>query len=184
MEALKQTREIGVAGGFFNQLMGNNQTVPKVGEGATHLMYSDRHAYEVISVDEENLSCVIDQYKPKRIDKLGMSDSQIYEYKELYGNPKTLVWRKKKGGCWCEHNKVVSVIPKVIKDLNSKSNKFSYWEQIREVYGQDVYDQVCGRTENGDWKVNVVEGITKEYDSYHPISIIFGTKEEYYDFSF
>ena len=27
----KQTRKIGVAGGFINQMMGNNSTTPKVG---------------------------------------------------------------------------------------------------------------------------------------------------------
>ena len=33
----RQTRKIGVAGGFINQVMGNNTSIPKVGEGATIL---------------------------------------------------------------------------------------------------------------------------------------------------
>ena len=42
----KQSRKVGVAGGFINQMMGNNSTTPKVGEGATILMYSDRESYD------------------------------------------------------------------------------------------------------------------------------------------
>ena len=41
---LKQKRKVGVAGGFINQMMGNNSTTPIVGEGATILHYSDRSA--------------------------------------------------------------------------------------------------------------------------------------------
>lgn len=33
--------------------MGNNQTIPVVGEGATSLHYSDRTCYEVIEVSED-----------------------------------------------------------------------------------------------------------------------------------
>ena len=33
----RQYRKVGVAGGFVNQMMGNNATEPKVGEGATEL---------------------------------------------------------------------------------------------------------------------------------------------------
>ena len=35
----KQSRKVGVAGGLINQIMGNNSTDPKVGEGATILKY-------------------------------------------------------------------------------------------------------------------------------------------------
>jgi len=47
---LKQNRKIGVAGGFINQMMGNNSSIPVVGKGCTILHYSDRSAYEVIEV--------------------------------------------------------------------------------------------------------------------------------------
>jgi len=181
----KQTRKVGVAGGFFNQLMGNNKSVPVVGEGATYLMYSDRHAYEVISVDEENQSCVIERYDPERTDNLGMSDSQGYKYEKLTGSRLTLVWRKKQGGCWCVHSKEVRIIPKVLKEMEKVSNKWNPFDQIKEVYGQEVYDQVCEQKDpDSRWAANIVEGITKEYDRYHPFSIIFGVKQEYYDYSF
>lgn len=184
MKKLVQKRKVGIAGGFYNQLMGNNATFPEVGKGATELMYSDRHAYEVLSVDEENLSCVVDRYDPERIDNLGMSDSQTYKYEKLHGNPQKLVWRKKQGGCWCWHSKEVRVIPKMIKHLEANSKKWSYGDMIEDVLGKDVYDSIYQWDEFGDFKMQVVEGITKEYDRYDKVSIIFGVKREYYDFSF
>ena len=88
----KGTR-IGAAGGFFNQLMSHNSTVPVVGEGATELLYSDRHAYEVLAVDEKKKTAVLRRYAPKRLDNLGMSDSQAYEYKEFEGDPFTIHYK-------------------------------------------------------------------------------------------
>ncbi len=55
----RQTRRVGVAGGFFNQLMGNNSTEPVVGKGCTILMYSDRDPYQVIDVSEDGNKCTI-----------------------------------------------------------------------------------------------------------------------------
>lgn len=46
-------KRIGSAGGFFNQLMSHNCSVPVVGQGATELLYSDRYAYEVLEVNED-----------------------------------------------------------------------------------------------------------------------------------
>jgi len=54
-----QSRQIGVAGNFINQVMGNNCSVPVVGEGATILHYSDREAYEVIAVSDCGTKCTI-----------------------------------------------------------------------------------------------------------------------------
>ena len=184
---MKQTRKIGVAGGFMNQLMGNNSTLPVVGEGATELMYSDRHAFEVIKVSDDSSECTIQRYKAKRADKDGMSDCQSYVYDELTEEKKILVWRKKKGGTWCEHVKEVRIIPKIRKYLDANSKEYFFGDQIKQVFGEEIYDKIY-RTSDEDGTYHkgmaIVEGITKEYDNYHPISIIFGTKREYYDFSF
>jgi len=184
MKNLKQTRKVGTAGSFFNQLMGNNRTIPVVGKGATILHYSDRSAYEVLEVNEADLSCIIDRYDPERVDKNGMSDCQSYKYEKLHGNPQRLVWRKKQGGTWCFHTKEVRIIPKVLKELQSKSLKYCYDSMIKDVYGQEMVDKIWQEDEDGYLVMQVVEGITKEYDRYDPVSIIFGVKQEYYDFSF
>jgi hypothetical protein len=177
---MKQTRKVGVAGGFFNQMMGNNETIPKVGEGATELMYSDRHAWEVIKTNEDGSECTIQRYKSKRIDNLGMSDSQSYEYTELSEEKRNLVWRKKKGGCWCEHSKEVRLIPSFKKHLEANSTKFWFGDMVEEVYGKEMKEALY----DSEGRMVVLENVSKQYDNYHPISIIFGVKREYYDFSF
>ena len=80
-------------GSLMNYLMGNNITVPVVGEGATVLGYTDRHAYEVIEVSPDFRSVTIQRYNPKRIDTDGIGDSQEYEYEELYPHTDHIVWK-------------------------------------------------------------------------------------------
>ena len=176
----RQTRKVGVAGGFINQMMGNNKTLPKVGEGMTELMYSDRHAYEVLSINGD--SCMVDQYRPKRTDNNGLSESQEFEYKELAGHPKKLTWRNKQGGCWCWETKEVRIIPKIRTELE----KIDYWsyEAMIIKYGKNVADKVFRKDEeDGTYRkgMRIVEGITKEYTRYDRVSVIFGIKEEYRD---
>lgn len=185
MEKFKQSRKVGVAGGFINQMMGNNKTYPIVGKGATELMYSDRHAWEVIDTSEDHSRCTIQAYDPERIDNLGMSDSQSYKYEKLTEEKRNLVWRSKQGGCWCVHTKEVRIIPKIRKELE----QITYWtyEAMTEKYGKKIADHVFRKDdEDGTYYkgLRLVDGITKEYDNYQPISIIFGLKEKYYDFSF
>jgi hypothetical protein len=186
-KAKKQTRRVGVAGGFINQMMGNNQTLPKVGEGMTELMYSDRHAYEVLSINGD--SCMVDQYRPKRVDNNGLSESQDYDYKDLSGHPQKLTWRNKKGGCWCWETKEVRIIPKVRKEIEEKSNERWIGEQMSEVLGSEIYNEVfridAPEGEGTYYKgMKLVEGVTKEYTNYYPVSVIFGIKQEYRDPSF
>ena len=187
MGKFKQKRKVGVAGGFINQMMGNNKSVPVVGEGMTELMYSDRHAWEVLEVLGDGSSCIVDQYKKKRSDNNGMSETQEYVYDELYGNPKKLTWRNKKGGCWCWETKEIRVIPKVLKMLEEKSDKYFVYDQIYDVFGKEIGDFIYrADEEDGTYGkgMRLKEGITKEYTRYDKVSVIFGIKEEYYDFSF
>jgi hypothetical protein len=60
----------------------------QIGDGATLLMWSDRHAYTIIEVERyvtgarigEIKAVVAQQDKATRLDGLGMSDSQSYTY--------------------------------------------------------------------------------------------------------
>lgn len=185
----KQTRKVGVAGGFINQMMGNNQTLPEIGKGMTELMYSDRYAYEVLEVAPDCSWCIVDRYNAKRIDNNGMSESQDYEYKELEGSPRKLTWRNKKGGCWCWETKEVRVIPKIAREIMELSDNYFQEDQIKDVYGEEVYNHIyrIGAPEfEGTYYLGLrhYEGITKEYTNYTPVSVIFGVKERYYDFTF
>lgn len=64
-----------------NGLIENNfrSLEPEVGMGATELLFSDRHAYTVIEVIDEN-TIRVQQDKAIRIDNNGMSDMQDYRY--------------------------------------------------------------------------------------------------------
>lgn len=164
----KGTR-IGAAGGFFNQLMSHNSTVPVVGEGATELLYSDRHAYEVLAVDEKKKTAVLQRYAPKRLDNLGMSDSQDYDYKEFEGGPFTIYY---KWGSWKTKHRVV----RFTKEVQEKYGKFSH--KLHELY------LLGGGQYNNDHIDIVIEGITEEHVKWTNFNVIFGVKKEYYDYSF
>jgi len=162
-------RRIGSAGGFFNQLMSNNSSVPVVGEGATILHYSDRDAYEVLEVNEKAKTCVIQKYNAKRIDGRGMSDVQDYEYKELHGPKITLIYR---WGGW----KIVRSQVRFTDEARKKYGDFN--PKLHEAY------KAAGGEYDGAFINTEVEGMTKKHKTYSKVNIIFGVKQEYYDFSF
>ena len=52
----------------------------QVGDGATLLSYSDRHAATIVEINESRTRVVIQMDHAKRVDKNGMSETQVYEY--------------------------------------------------------------------------------------------------------
>jgi len=168
-EFKQKGRRLGSAGGFFNQLMSHNASVPVVGEGATILMYSDRHAYEVLEVNEAKKSCVIQKYNPKRIDGLGMSDSQDYEYKELEGSKITLAYR---WGGW----------KRVGEQVLFTEEAFEHFGTGPKLH--EAYKDAGGEYIDNSFICTEIPNLTKKHKSYSSVNIIFGVKREYYDFSF
>ena len=163
-------KRVGGAGGFFNQLMSHNESVPVVGEGATELMYSDRHAYEVLEVNEAKKTCVIQKYRPKRIDGLGMSDSQTYEYKELEGGKINLVYR---WGGWKRTGHEVRFTEEAMEEHGMNGTKL-----------HEEYKEKGGEYNDALRMISEVPGLTKKHRTYSKMNIIFGVKREYYDYSF
>jgi len=150
-------------GSFFNLMMGNNSTLPIVGEGATILHWTDRSAYEVIEVSKDYKDVVIQRYAPKRLDDYGMSDCQSYEYKELTSEVRKLRFRN---GGWKEEMIRYELLDSInFDDLN---------EEQRDSLTAEHYTM--------GW--NFVEGLTKAKKTYHKVNIIFGVRREYYDYSF
>lgn len=47
---MKQRQSLKEAGSFFNYMMSNNNSVPKKGEWATELLFTDRHVYLIDTV--------------------------------------------------------------------------------------------------------------------------------------
>ena len=109
--------------------MANNSSIPVVGEGATILMYTDREAYTVREFNPKEKTVVIQRCKPKRIDSLGMSESQTYDYSKHEDTLNTLTYRY-----------------------------HSWYRMYKSPYTEKM--------------------------QYHKVRIIFGLREEYYDFSF
>jgi hypothetical protein len=167
-EFKQKGKRIGAAGGFFNQLMSHNASVPVVGEGATILHYSDRDAYEVLEVNEDKKTCVIQKYHAKRIDENGMSDNQTYEYKELEGYPITLVYR---WGGWKR-------VGEEVRFTDEAREHFGRGPKLHEAY------QDAGGEYNGAFACTEIPNMTRKHKTYSPVNIIFGVKREYYDFSF
>lgn len=179
LQVKKQTRKIGVAGGFINQMMGNNSTTPIIGEGATILMYSDREAYEVIEVSNDGMQCVIRKMDTTFVGS-GYGDEQ-YTYQSNPNNyTRTMEWSNKKQ-CWGEITHTIEII----KSLANKYQKQYGWgwcDILLEENGMTYDDIVDPCVENTRYKL--IDGLTKQYKNFHKTSIIFGVMEQYRDPSF
>ncbi len=80
-------------GSFYNHLYSTNKRGPVVGEGATELFWTDRHAYFVDSVSADGRECVVERAKAVPL-HTGMTDSQAYDYqRDPQARPTTLRFR-------------------------------------------------------------------------------------------
>ena len=168
---MKQVLNINQSGSLFNYLMSNNKSIPEVGKGATVLLYSDRHAYEVIEVSKDLKEVKIQRYTPKRIDANGMSDNQSYEYNELSSEVLNLVWYR---NSWRIKTKTIVFTKEfndIITERISRGEKMVTEDERKVLY-------------NGAVHLRLVPGLTREKTEYNKINIIFGVKREYYDYSF
>ena len=95
----KEMRLYSETGSLMNHMMSNSSRQPKVGEGATVLGWTDRKAYEVISVSKDGKEVVLQRYSPRRADDRGMTDAQEYIYDTLIESYLTLRFRY---GRWYE----------------------------------------------------------------------------------
>ena len=82
----------------LNSLKSSTDNKPVVGKGATILLWSDRHAYEVLRVSNDATEVIIQRYRTCRVDnEPPFSIEQRYEFKEL---EHTLVVLKKMNTTW------------------------------------------------------------------------------------
>ncbi len=177
----KQSRKVGVAGGFINQMMGNNSSTPVVGEGATILSYSDRSAYQVVEVSDDGMSCVIQEMNTKFVGK--SYGDERYEYSDNpEGYTMTLEWNAKKS-CWGE----VTYSVDIVKSLAKKYYKeYGYgWMEILLAERFLTYDDIVEGEKMGVLtNFKLIDGLTKRYKNFSKTSIIFGVAEQYRDPSF
>jgi len=176
----RQTRKVGVAGGFINQMMGNNATEPKVGEGATILMYSDRHAYEVIDVSGDGNQCTLRKMDTTFIGS-GYGDER-YEYQSNPNNNTIdLEWNAKKG-CWGKVTYTIEIIRSLAKRYYTKYD-FGWAKQLVKDYGLESYQHLYEDPSEDNYynQMKLIDGLTKRYKNFHKVSVIFGVMEKYRD---
>lgn len=84
-------------GNLTNRIQeGGAWRMPVVGEGATELMWSDRHAYTVTWVSKSGKTFRARQDKAIRTDSNGWSESQTYRFEpNPNGSEVTVRWTKR-----------------------------------------------------------------------------------------
>jgi hypothetical protein len=164
-------------GSMLNHLMSQTAKAPVVGEGGTFLLWTDRTAFEVLSVSESGKRVEIQRFNKKRLDSNGMTDSgQVYSYEKenLNGHTETLVFR---------HN----AWRKEIKGVEFVRAYYAQFEQMAIEEGRQTAraKMLAPLYENKEFGLlALVEGKTREVVSYEKITLIFGVRETYHDYSF
>jgi hypothetical protein len=157
-------------GSVINSLMAPNvnskNNTPVVDEGATVFMWTDRHAYTVREISKDGKKVKLQRCSPKRTDGNGMSDCQSYDYSEHTNNFLDIQLFR---GNWT----VPSTDVAWIKGMHERS---------QEEFSQEEYeDKFFNKHSYG---LQVVDGYTRSKTKYNKISIGFGARREYHDFSF
>lgn len=143
---------------------GKETSNPIVGKGATILAWTDRYAYEVLSVSDCGKKVVIAPYVVKHAQCNVFTESQKYIYDEVSKKHENIIF---KNGTWKRIIETVELIDNS-KSFEERSEFFRLNPHIINRYGG----------------LNLVDGITKIKKQYNKISILFGHKEEYRDPSF
>lgn len=147
----------------------------EVGTYMTEYMWSDRHAYEVVKViDQQHVS--VRRLKAIRTDNYGMSDAQNYRYESDERQPvEDLEFRRGKWYKVYYYNKE-SILKTIEERFNTGRN---IMRKKEHEYNWLVIH--AGMTANQRAKFE--NGATiKKYTQWNNIS--FGVADEYYDFSF
>lgn len=143
----------------------------KVGTYATEYMWSDRHAYEVVEVFDQN-HVVIRQLIATRVDHNGMSECQDYEYAQ---NPNGSLEEIKKGrnGQW---RRVLNYTAEMVIERAERYKKMLK-EHPEGYFNKTDMLEIIKWIKRGEKGKPVSELGSK-------INISFGVADEYYDFSF
>ena len=172
MTQTAQKAPLKTSGSLVNFILGNNATAPVAGAGATILRYTDRHAYEVLEVSKCGKRCTIQRYLPKRVPDTPApymeTELQKYVYDELVGKPIEIAYRH---GAWRRKYITIAFNPN-FQDYDTAPPTHERWCE----YFLPLQD------DSGNYKL--VEGKTYAELNWEKISIIFGVRQEYYDYSF
>ena len=171
----QQSRKVGAAGSFSNQMMGNNSTEPKVGEGATVLLYSDRHCYEVVSVSEDGNTAVLEALEAVANPEFKNGEGHQNWVLNPTGQHSVVTWWH---GAWHWVQTEV-VFTKEFEDKMAAQGVMFIGQYLRR-NEPELSDKIYG---DRPMPSRVVEGITRAKKAYSKVSIIFGVKDYYYDWT-
>lgn len=91
-------------GSVFNEMMARGeQPVPSIGDGATMLRWTDRHAATVIAVSGDGQTVTVQRDAATRTDDNGMSESQTYRY-EPDPRGETVVYIRRPNGRYVQRD--------------------------------------------------------------------------------
>ena len=156
----KQTEKIN-EGSFQNRLMGNNSTEPKVGEGMTKLMYSDRIPYEVLEVSDDKKSVIVREMEATAKYTENLMGHQDWEVKpNPNAEPKLIEWFR---GKWREVY------------FSEEFKNEGFWPKYWSIYKEESPKAA------EDYKATQLLVVKKHRT---PISVIWGMADYYYDWSF
>lgn len=165
---MKQVTKVGVQGSLINQLMGNNNSVPIVGEYCTIMHYTDRTVAKVVEVSEDGKRCVIQDCRayPNPATKNDMGHQNwLFEDTAYTSN---LVYSEKYQ-CWYKETKTIEFCKKFEESPQFEERNLPHMAAI--LWDEDVH-------------LKLVEGYTREKKGKSKISIIFGSANYYYDWEF
>ena len=183
----RQSKKLSQSGSFVNWLASNNESTPVVGQGGTRYWYTDRTAFEVLSVSKDGTKVEVADYDAERIDSNGMSECQAYKYEKL-GTPYLLVWRwfpGKKRGAWYQAHEEVVFTKQLVEAAKAAGSEWNIPSFIAEREGltEDEVREQLSPSFHFD-KMQVVDGWTRKTTKYMKVAVSFGVKHAYYDFSF
>lgn len=147
----------------------------KVGTGMTEYMWTDRHAYEVVKVINQN-HVFVKRLIAKRIDHNGMSECQDYEY---ISNPDAAeIELVKRYNAWY----ILNVYSK--KDIEQRAKKaFETGRNCGKTIEAEINYYLLNACFTEKQRADFENGKEiKKYKKWNNIS--FGVLDEYYDFSF
>jgi len=162
----RQTK-LSQTGSFINWMMSNNSSIPKVGEGATELHWSDRTPYEVLEVANGGKSALIRQYDVKASRQMQMGEQ---EWDLIANEDSPAYWVHWKWNAW-----------RTKSERWYKTDKF--WEDM------ETNKQTMDKEQLKIW-LDSIENKPDfpEYYEFHTEwnvkKLLFGRAEYYYDWSF
>lgn len=162
---MKQTAKL--TGSFVNYLMGNNSSIPVVGEWATICLYSDRQVAKVTDVSKDGKRVVIQNYHTRGAGKDLCMGHQSWEHYPS-DHFETLIYRQ---GAWRIESKAIHFEDKWYEEYMKSDKSWNQWTD-----GLDLWDV--------EGHLKLIEGISRIKTTYRKISIMFGVCDYHYDWTF